>query len=98
MSLSSESISPRRHSLAWAMVVIAVIAALRTILPLGLSPLALDALYARLAPDFLNFGLGVMILVFQVGLFRLITLGGARRAFWLGFGGNRRLFGFRVLN
>jgi hypothetical protein len=85
----SESISPPRHSLAWAMVVIAVIAAdlaaVRSILPLGLSPLTLDSLRAGLRPDFPNLGLGVMILALEVGLLRLIARGGVPAAFWLGF-------------
>jgi hypothetical protein len=71
------------------MVVIAVIAAdlaaVRPILPVGLSPTTLDALRASRPPDFPNLGLGVMILVLEVGLFRLVSRRGAGRAFWLGF-------------
>ena len=89
MSIPSGSIRPRRPSLTWAMVVIAVIAAdlaaVRPILPLGLSPTTLDALRASLPPDFPNLGLGVMILVLEVGLFRLVSRRGVGRAFWLGF-------------
>jgi hypothetical protein len=89
MSLPSESSGFRRHSLAWAMVVIAVFAAnfaaVRPMLPIGLSPLMLDALRASHPIDFPNIGLGVMILVLEVGLFRLISNQGVNRAFWLGF-------------
>jgi hypothetical protein len=71
------------------MVVIAVIAAdlaaVRPMLPVGLSPLMLDALRASQPPDFPNLGLGVMILVLEVGLFSLASRRGAGRAFWLGF-------------
>ena len=71
------------------MVVVAVIAAdlaaVRPMLPIGVSPLMLDALSASLPIDFPNIGLGVMILVLEVGLFRLISNRGVDRAFWLGF-------------
>ena len=71
------------------MVVIAVIAAdlaaVRPMLPIGISPLMEDALRASLPIDFPNIGLGVMILVLEVGLFRLVSNRGAGRAFWLGF-------------
>jgi hypothetical protein len=81
--------SPRRHSLAWAMVVIAVIAAdmaaVRPVLPIGLSPLMVDALREGLPIDFPNLGLGVMILFLQAGLFRLVWRRRSGRAFWLGF-------------
>ncbi len=89
MPLPSESTGPRRHSLAWAMVVIAVIAAdlaaVRPVLPIGISPLMVNALRASLPLDFPNIGLGVMILLLEVGLFRLVSNRGAGRAFWLGF-------------
>ena len=89
MSLPSESTRLRRQSLALAMFVIAVIAAdlaaVRPVLPIGISPLMLDALRASLPIDFPNIGLGVMILVLEVGLFRLISNRGVDRAFWLGF-------------
>ena len=89
MSVPSESNRPRRRSLAWAMVVVAVIAvdlaAVRPMLPVGLSPLMLDALRASQPPDFPNLGLGVMILVLEVGFFSLASGRGAGRAFWLGF-------------
>jgi hypothetical protein len=71
------------------MAVIAVVAidlaAVRRVLPVGLSPLMLDALRAKLAPDFRNLGLGVMIVVLEFGLFRLASRRGTARAFWLGF-------------
>jgi hypothetical protein len=71
------------------MVVIAVIAgnlaAVRPMLPIGLSPLMVDALRASLPIDFPNLGLGVMILVLEVGLIRLVSSRGGGRAFWLGF-------------
>ena len=69
--LPSESIRAREHSLGWAMAVIAVIAA----------DLAACA-YLSSCP---NFGLVVMILVLEVGLFRLASRQRQVRAFWLGF-------------
>src|SRR6476620_6132305 len=73
----------------WAMIAIAVIAAdlaaVRRMLPIGLSPLMLDSLRAGLPLDFPNVGLGVMIVLLQVGLFRLVSRRRAGRAFWLGF-------------
>ena len=72
MLLRAESIRPRRRSLGWAMAVIAVIAA------------DLAALRATL-PRIPNFGLVVMILVLEVGLFRLASRQRPVRAFWLGF-------------
>jgi ABC-type sulfate transport system permease component len=72
MSLGSESIRTRRYSLAWAMAVIAFIAA---------DLAALRASFPRLP----NFGLVIMILVLEGGLFRLASARGAPRAFWLGF-------------
>jgi hypothetical protein len=72
MSLPSESIRDRRHSLVWAMALIAVIAA------------DLAALRASL-PRIPNPGLVIMILLLDIGLFRLVSQQGAARAFWLGF-------------
>ena len=72
MHLPSESIRSRRHTLGWAMAVIAVIAA---------DLAALRATFPRVP----NFGLVVMILVLESGLFRLASRRGAVRAFWLGF-------------
>ena len=89
MTIPSGSVHPRRPSLTWAMVVIAVIAAdlaaVRPILPLGLSPLTLDALRASLPPDFPNLGLGVMILVLEVGIFRLVSTSGSGEGVLAGF-------------
>jgi hypothetical protein len=72
MHLPSESIRASRHSLGWAMAVIAVIAA---------DLAALRATFPRVP----NFGLVLMILVLEVGLFRLASRQGAVRAFWIGF-------------
>lgn len=72
MSLPSGSIGPRRPSLAWAMAVIALIAA---------DLAALRATFPRIP----NLGLVIMILVLEVGLFRMVSRRGAARAFWLGF-------------
>jgi hypothetical protein len=72
MSVGSESFRPRRCSLGWAMAVVAVIAT------------DLAALRATL-PRIPNFGLVVMILVLEVGLFGQASRQGAARAFWIGF-------------
>ncbi len=72
MSLPSGSIRTRRHSLAWAMAVIAVVAA------------NLAALRAVL-PRIPNPGLVIMVLVLDVGIFRMASQRGAARMFWLGF-------------
>jgi hypothetical protein len=72
MSLPSESIRPQRHSLAWALAVIAFIAA------------DLAALRAIL-PRIPNPGLVIMVLILEVGLFRMVSQRGAARSFWLGF-------------
>jgi hypothetical protein len=72
MSLPSKSILPRRHSLVWAMAMIAVIAA------------DLAALRAIL-PRIPNPGLVIMVLILEVGLFRMVSQRGAARSFWLGF-------------
>ncbi|SIN77941.1 hypothetical protein SAMN05444166_0798 [Singulisphaera sp. GP187] len=95
MSPSSESIHPQRHSLAWAMALIAVIgaklAALRSILPLQISifwtsyPWSVLREGEFLPPRFPNLGLATMVLVLEFGLFRLVTRRGGRRAFWAGF-------------
>jgi hypothetical protein len=72
MPLPSESIRHQRHSLAWTLVAIAFIAA------------DLAALRAIL-PRIPNPGIVIMVLILEVGLFRMASQRGATRAFWLGF-------------
>jgi hypothetical protein len=85
--LQSELVRPRRHSIAWTMVAVAVIAAdlaaLRPALPMDLSPF--HPRFVPLIPTFPNFGLVVMVLVLEIGLFCAITHRGSTRAFLLGF-------------
>ena len=87
MLLQSELDRPRRHSLAWTMAAVAVIAAdlaaLRPALPMDFS--AFHPRFVHLTPTFPNFGLVVMVLVLEIGLFRAITHRGSTRAFLLGF-------------
>jgi hypothetical protein len=95
MSLPSESIRIRRHSLAWGMALIAVVAAdlaaLRPAFPLEISifwtSYPWSAMRERefLPPNFPNLGLVVMILVLEIGLFRMVSRQGTERTFWLGF-------------
>src|SRR4051812_7397852 len=72
MSLPPASIRPRRRSLAWAMAVIMIIAA---------DLAAMRAIFPRMP----NPGLVIMVLVLEVGLFRMVSQRGAARAFWAGF-------------
>ncbi len=95
MSLPSEKSRHRRHSLTWSMVVIAVIAAdlaaLRPTFPLEISifwtsyPWSVLREREFLPPNFPNLGLVVMVLVLEIGLFRLVARKGGERIFWLGF-------------
>jgi hypothetical protein len=95
MSLPSESVRPRRHSLAWAMAMVAFIAAdlaaLRPALPLEISIFWTSSPWSRmrerefLPPDFPNLGLVVMVLVLEIGMFRMVAWKGGERTFWLGF-------------
>jgi hypothetical protein len=87
MSLPSESVRPRRHSLAWAMAMVGFIAAdlaaLRPALPMDFSPF--HPLFVRQTPTFPNLGLAVMVLVLEIGLIWVASRRGVERAFWLGF-------------
>jgi hypothetical protein len=87
MSLLSESVRPRRHSLAWALAAVAFIAvdlaAMRPALPMDFG--VFHPLFVRRIPTFPNLGLVVMILVLEIGFFRVISRRGPERAFWLGF-------------
>ncbi len=93
MSLPAESIRTRRHSLAWAMALIAVIAAdfaaLRPAFPLEISifwtSYPWSVMREALPPNFPNLGLVMMVLVLEIGLFRLVSRHGVERTFWLGF-------------
>jgi hypothetical protein len=93
MSLASESIRPRRHSLAWAMVLIAVIAAdfaaVRPSFPLQIgifwTSYPWSVVREVLPPRFPNLGLVTMVLVLEIGLFRMVWRQGVKRPFWLGF-------------
>jgi hypothetical protein len=93
MSHASESTRPRRHSLAWAMAVIAVIAAdfaaLRPSFPLDISifwnSYPWSVIRELLPPRFPNLGLVVMVLVLEIGLFRMVWRQGGERTFWVGF-------------
>jgi hypothetical protein len=93
MSLSSETVRPRPRSLAWAMVVIALIAAdlaaLRPAFPLEISifwtSYPWSVLREVLPPNFPNLGLMTMILVLEIGLFLVVSRQGGERTFWLGF-------------
>ncbi len=95
MVLPSESIHSPRHSIAWMMSLIVVIAAdlsaLRPFFPLEISifwtsyPWSVLRDPEFLPPRFPNLGIVIMILVLEIGLFRLVSRQGAERAFWLGF-------------
>ena len=86
--LPSGSVRPRRHSVAWAMAAVAVIAidcaALRLVFPMDFG--VFHPLFVRQAlPTFPNFGLVVMVLLLEIGLCRAVSRRGVERAFWLGF-------------
>jgi hypothetical protein len=95
MSPPLDSIRTRRRSLAWTMVLIAVIAAdlaaMRPVFPLEISifwnsyPWSVMRERKFLPPRFPNLGLGMMILVLEIGLFRMVSRRGGERTFWLGF-------------
>lgn len=93
MLLSSDSIRARRHSLVWAMALIAVIAAdlaaLRPVFPLEISifwtSYPWSVMRETLPPHFPNLGLVILVLVLEIGLFRLVSRQGMKRTFWLGF-------------
>src|SRR4051794_22294523 len=95
MSLPYESPRNRRHSLAWALALVAVIAAdlaaLRPFFPLEISifwtSYPWSALRERefLPPRFPNLGLAIMVLVLEIGLFRTASRQAGERMFWLGF-------------
>jgi hypothetical protein len=95
MSLAPKSIRRRRLSLVRAMALIAIIAAdlaaLRTSFPLEISifwtsyPWSLQREPEFLPPHFPNLGLVMMVLVLEIGLFRLISRQRVERTFWLGF-------------
>jgi hypothetical protein len=95
MSLPYESPRNRRHSLAWALALIAVIAAdlaaLRPFFPLDIGifwtsyPWSVLREREFLPPRFPNLGLVIMVLVLEIGLFRTASRRGGERMFWLGF-------------
>jgi hypothetical protein len=95
MSLPYGSPRNRRHSLAWALALIAVIAAdlaaLRPFFPLEISifrtsyPWSVLREPESLPPRFPNLGLVIMVLVLEIGLFRVASRRGWERMFWLGF-------------
>jgi hypothetical protein len=95
MSRLPDSIPTRRRSLVWAMALIAVIAAdlgaLRPFFPLQISifstsyPWSVLREREFLPPNFPNLGLVVVILVLEIGLFRMVSRQGGERTFWLGF-------------
>ena len=95
MSLPSESTRSRRPSLAWAMAVVAVIAAdlgtLRAALPItlpvdpGANPGLPSRFWREHLPTLPDLGLVLMVLMLEAGLFRLFSRRGPERAFWLGF-------------
>jgi hypothetical protein len=95
MSLPYESPRNRRHSLAWALALIALIAAdlaaLRPSFPLEISifwtsyPWSLLREREFLPPRFPNLGIVIMVLVLEIGLFRIGSRQGGERMFWLGF-------------
>jgi hypothetical protein len=91
----AETIQTRRRSLTWAMALIAIIAAdfgaLRPFFPLQISifwtsyPWSVLRERDFLPPNFPNLGLAVMILVLEIGLFRMVSRRGGEQTFWLGF-------------
>jgi hypothetical protein len=95
MSLPYESPRNRRHSLAWALALIAVIAAdlaaLRPFFPLEISifwtsyPWSVLREREFLPPRFPNLGLVIMVLVLEFGLFRIASRRAGPRLFGLGF-------------
>jgi hypothetical protein len=95
MSLPYESPRNRKHSLAWALTLIAVIAAdlaaVRPFFPLDIGifwnsyPWSILREREFLPPRFPNLGLVIIVIVLEIGLFRLASRRGAERMFWLGF-------------
>lgn len=71
MPLPSRSILPR-YSIAWAMAIIVLIAADLAVL-------------RAILPLIPNPGHVIMVIVLEVGLFRMVSQRGAARMFWLGF-------------
>lgn len=95
MPLPSEATRPRSHTLAWAMALIALIAAdlaaLQPYLPLSISifwtsyPWSVLREPEFLPPRFPNLGIVVVILVLEIAIFRLASRRGRAQVFWLGF-------------
>ncbi|WP_237722554.1 hypothetical protein [Singulisphaera acidiphila] len=75
--------------MALIVVIAADLAALRPVFPLEISifwtSYPWSVMRESLPPRFPNLGLVILILVLEVGLFRLVSRQGVKRTFWLGF-------------
>jgi hypothetical protein len=93
MSTDAASRSGGRRSVAWIMLVVLLIAAdlaaLRSFFPLEISifwtSYPWSVIREDLPPRFPNLGAILMILILEVGVFRMVSGRGPRRAFWIGF-------------